>query len=100
MDLGVPVDMAFVVRVDRTFEGLLSQPGRADRVAAGVEPPVELADDVEALLVRDDRAWIVGIDVCFALVGLVRTHWRGITGGVEVRRELDAFFEGLDRTAR
>ena len=41
-----------------------------------------------------------GIDVCFALVGLVRTHWRGITGGAEVRRELDAFFDGLDRRAR
>ena len=43
---------------------------------------------------------IVPIDVCFALVGLVRTHWRGLTGGADVRRELDHFFDRLDRKAR
>ena len=39
------------------------------------------------------RQWIVPIDVCYALVGLIRTHWRGFTGGADVWRELDTFFE-------
>jgi hypothetical protein len=43
---------------------------------------------------------VVGIDVCFELVGLVRTHWRGLTGGADVRRELDAFFTRLDSRSR
>ena len=46
------------------------------------------------------RQWIVPIDVCYALVGLIRTRWRGFTGGAEVWRELDKFFEGLDRRSR
>ena len=46
------------------------------------------------------RQWIVPIDVCYALVGLIRTHWRGFTGGAEVWRELDKFFDGLDRRSR
>ncbi len=63
-----------------------------------------LDDDVEALLVNRVRGarrqWIVPIDVCYALVGLIRTHWRGFTGGAEVWRELDKFFDGLDRKGR
>ena len=100
VDLGVPVDMAFVARMDGAFKAFYPSPVGPTESLLAVEPAVELADDVEALLVRDERAWIVGIDVCFALVGLVRTHWQGITGGAEVRRELDAFFDGLDRRAR
>jgi hypothetical protein len=63
-----------------------------------------LAPDVEALLVNRVRGarghWIVPIDECYALVGLIRTRWRGLTGGTEVWRELDGFFERLDRRAR
>ena len=42
----------------------------------------------------------MGIDVCYELVGLIRMHWRGFTGGAEVWRELDKFFDGLDRRSR
>jgi hypothetical protein len=97
VDLGVPVEMAFVVRVDGVPKAFYPSPVGPTESLLSVEPPVELADDVEALLVRGPDAWIVGVDVCFALVGLVRTHWRGLTGGADVRRELDAFFERLDR---
>ena len=100
VELAVPVDMAFVVRVDGEFKAFYPSPVGPTESLLDVEIGVELADDVEALLVRDQRAWIVGVDVCFALVGLVRTHWRGITGGADVRRELDAFFDALDRRAR
>ncbi len=64
----------------------------------------QLADDVEALLVNRVRGarrqWIVPIDVCYALVGLIRTRWRGLTGGADVWRELERFYEGLDRRSR
>ena len=63
-----------------------------------------LAPDVEALLVNRARGarghWIVPIDECYALVGLIRTHWRGFTGGAEVWEELARFFETLDRRAK
>jgi hypothetical protein len=63
-----------------------------------------LEPDVEALLVNRvkgaRRCWIVPIDDCFALVGLIRTHWRGLTGGREVWAELGRFYERLDRMAK
>ena len=100
VDLGVPVEIVFCVRVGGSFKAFYPSPVGPTESLLSVAPAVELADDVEALLVNRERAWVVGIDVCFALVGLVRTHWRGLTGGAEVRRELERFFDALDRKAR
>jgi hypothetical protein len=60
--------------------------------------------DVTALLVNRvgrSRAsapaeyFIVPIDECYKLVGLIRGHWRGLSGGTEVWREINAFFAAL-----
>jgi hypothetical protein len=63
-----------------------------------------LAPDVEALLVNRVRGarghWIVPIDDCYALVGLIRTRWRGLTGGAELWGEIARFFGQLDGRAR
>jgi hypothetical protein len=63
-----------------------------------------LEPDVEALLVHravGRRAhYVVPISDCFELVGLIRTRWRGLTGGREVWEEIGRFYEGLDRRAR
>ena len=63
-----------------------------------------LAPDTEALLVNRVRGarqhWIVPIDECYALVGLIRVHWRGLTGGAEVWRQIAVFLEELDGRAR
>jgi Family of unknown function (DUF5947) len=63
-----------------------------------------LEPDVEALLVNrargQRRQWLVPIEDCYALVGLIRGGWRGLTGGAEVWRALAGFFEELDRRAR
>lgn len=63
-----------------------------------------LATDVEALLVNRTRTpgdyLIVPIDECFRLVGLIRTHWRGLSGGTEVWKEIAAFFAALYDRAR
>jgi hypothetical protein len=67
-----------------------------DRVV-GAEPGLAaMRADVEALRVRavgqDVEAFIVPIDVCYELVGHLRTLWRGFDGGQDVRRRLDEFF--------
>jgi len=65
---------------------------------AGLEP------DVEALLVNRTRTpgdyLIVPIDECFKLVGLIRTHWSGLSGGTIVWKEIAAFFAALHDQAR
>jgi hypothetical protein len=64
----------------------------------------KMSSDVEALLVNRVGAkrehYIVPIDVCFELVGLIRIHWRGLSGGDAVWREIDTFFVRLNARAR
>jgi hypothetical protein len=59
----------------------------------------DLEPDVEALLVNrvgDHREyWRVPIDECFKLVGLIRAHWRGLSGGTKVWGEITTFFDAL-----
>ena len=56
--------------------------------------------DVEALLLNrileSPRYYRAPIDQCFRLIGLIRTHWRGLSGGTEVWQEIDRFFDQLD----
>jgi hypothetical protein len=69
----------------------------------------QLEPDVEALLVnrvgqaRESAAaeyYIVPIDACYKLVGLIRIHWRGLSGGTELWREIGDFFAELRAKAR
>ena len=68
-----------------------------------------LEPDVEALLVnRVGQArgsapaeyYIVPIDDCYQLVGLIRIHWRGLSGGTEVWQEIGDFFADLRTKAQ
>jgi hypothetical protein len=67
----------------------------ANPVLATCEP------DVECLLVRRSRRahehWLLGLDVAYALVAVIRRHWKGLGGGDTVRTEIDAFFDRLSR---
>lgn len=109
--LGVPVEVAFFFRdsaAGRTV-GFYPSPGGAvestldPQVWSGLETanPVltGTAPDVEALLVNRvggaREHWLVPIDDCYALVGLIRTHWRGLAGGSEVWQRLEDFFAQL-----
>jgi hypothetical protein len=110
--LSIPVDMAFFFRNAREERVMAYYPSPAGPTESllGLEAwseieaanPVlaEMADDVEALLVNRAkgarRQWIVPIEDCYALVGLIRTRWRGFTGGEEVWQEIDGFFRELD----
>ena len=57
--------------------------------------------DVKALLVNriggSPRYYRAPIDHCYRLVGTIRTHWRGLSGGTEVWQEIDSFFRQLDQ---
>jgi len=68
----------------------------------------EMETDVEALLVNRvahargasaPEYYLLPIDECYKLVGLIRTHWRGLSGGSEVWQELGHFFAGLKAKA-
>jgi Family of unknown function (DUF5947) len=62
----------------------------------------KLEPDVEALLVNrigdSPQYFRVPIDQCFNLVGIIRIHWHGLSGGEQVWKEIDSFFREL--TAR
>jgi hypothetical protein len=60
--------------------------------------------DVEALLANrvghsrgftSPEYYVVPIDECFKLVGLIRSRWQGLSGGTEVWREIGNFFANL-----
>lgn len=115
-ELRLPVDIAFLFRDSGegrvkayypgpmgATESLLTleaweQLEAANPVLATMEP------DVEALLVNRTQgarqAWLVPMDECFTLVGVIRTHWKGLTGGRDVWHELAAFFAALDRRSK
>lgn len=69
----------------------------ANPALAAMEP------DVEALLVNrvsGADCYVVPIDECYKLTGLIRAHWRGLSGGAEVWVEIARFFVALgDRAA-
>lgn len=59
----------------------------------------KMEHDVEALLVNRVRDvpeyYLAPIDHCYRLVGVIRTHWHGLSGGAEVWKQIDRFFAEL-----
>jgi len=119
--LNIPINMAFFFfstptsRVEVMYpspagatEAMVSQEAWTEIVAAN---PVlsTLEPDVEALLVnrvghaREGMAaeyFVVPVDECFKLVGLIRLHWKGLSGGTEVWVEIGRFFTELREKSR
>jgi hypothetical protein len=107
--LRIPVEMAFFLYSSETERVQALYPGPMGATESQLEldtwddlvrenPVLEsLEPDVEALLVNRARGarmhFIAPIDDCYRLAGLIRTRWRGLTGGEEVWREIDTFFE-------
>ncbi|MGH7527894.1 MAG: DUF5947 family protein, partial [Gemmatimonadales bacterium] len=63
----------------------------------------ELEPDTEALLVSRTVAppayFIAPIDECYRLVGLIKSRWRGISGGTEAEAAISGFLTGLRERA-
>jgi hypothetical protein len=112
----IPINLAFFFRDSRNtkMSALYPSPAGATESLLPLEAwnnivqanPVlsEMEDDVEALLVNrvgharqavPGEYFIVPIDVCYRLVGLIRIHWRGLSGGTEVWQEIGKFFAEL-----
>jgi len=114
--LFIPINMAFFFRSspeDRIAAFYPSPAGAVEsllQLDAWSEIALEnpalngLQPDVEALLVnRVGRAsestrseyYIAPVDECYRLVGLIRSHWRGLSGGSEAWTEIAKFFDHL-----
>jgi hypothetical protein len=118
--LRVPVDLVFFFRQvagGQDVPGLLAfypGPGGAteseldltawERIVVANPVLDEIAPDVEAVLLRRHAgtfsAHLVPIDLCYELVGVVRSWWKGLGGGPEVWEQMAAYFDDLDRRGR
>jgi len=113
--LHVPINLAFFFRntADETVLAIYPSPAGAtesqvpldawnDLIVVNPELGI-MQNDVEALLVnrvgKRRDSLIVPIDQCYRLVGIIRTHWRGLSGGTDVWREVNQFFDQLNRLA-
>lgn len=111
----IPIGLAFFMRssVAGGVVGLYPSPAGATESELDLasweafveENPVlgELESDAEGLVVNrlaDPRQYaIVPIDECYALVGLVKANWEGISGGTGLERAIAGFFDRLHQRA-
>jgi hypothetical protein len=67
------------------------------RVLRSMEPDVEafLVNRVNHRLGGEAQYFLVPIDSCYELVGLIRLHWKGLSGGAEVWQRIAEFFATL-----
>jgi hypothetical protein len=121
-DLAVPVDLVFMFRqsdIDpekpRQLVCCYPSPAGAteseldlstwDDIVAANASFADVEPDVEAVLLRrnvgsDFTCFVVPIDACYELVGVVRQYWSGFQGGTEVWQHIDEFFTDLYGRAR
>jgi uncharacterized protein DUF5947 len=103
--LGIPVGSAFFLRGEHGTAAFYPSPAGATECllnldawqALGEAHPLLAAalDEVEAILVRDGESFLVPVDACYELVGLVRTCWKGFDGGTEAHERIDEFFASV-----
>lgn len=118
--LGVPVGLAFCFYNSSLEQPVVIYPSPAGATEAELSATVwqeltatepllaELHPDVEAMLVNRIadpagsryESFLVPIDACYHLVGLVRRHWRGFDGGQEAWQEINGFLTELRQRAQ
>ncbi|MGA8028784.1 MAG: DUF5947 family protein [Bryobacteraceae bacterium] len=114
----IPIGMAFFLKSSAEEKILAFYPGPAgstesllplecwNDIVQGNPVLNEMQSDVEAFLVnRIDHArggseyYLAPIDKCYELVGLIRSNWRGLSGGTEVWEKIKRFFDELKENA-
>jgi hypothetical protein len=114
--LMIPIELAFFFKDGASGKVSAFYPGPAGATESllsleawdGIEqenPALrEMEPDVEAIIANRVGAnrgvpaqyYIVPIDECYKLVGLIRLNWHGLSGGTEVWREVGKFFTSLN----
>jgi hypothetical protein len=116
--LTVPIEMAFFFRSTPHGKIIALYPSPAgptesllpletwDDIAQANPILSQMEPDVTALLVNRvghtrgytaAEYYLVPIDECYKLVGLIRAHWHGLSGGTEVWRQIGGFFAALKK---
>lgn len=107
----IPIDMAFFFNSTPQSRVVAFYPGPAgvteslldlsawEELRAANPVLAELEPDVEALLINRAHGardyYKVPIDRCYALTGIIRLQWRGLTGGTEAWTAIRGFFSDL-----
>ena len=110
-ELMIPVNMAFIFRGSDSKHAMAFYPSPAGATESLLDlegwealtsnNPIlhDLEPDVEALLInRVKKAreyYIVPLDACYQLVGLIRISWKGLSGGTETWEAIGEFFEHI-----
>ena len=113
--LQIPIGLAFIFHSTPLGRPMALYPGPAGATESvlGLEGWTELVNnnpalaglqaDVEALLIDRTEGrrdyYLVPIDRCYALVGLLRKQWRGLSGGNEAWLAIGQFFTRLRQSA-
>lgn len=107
----IPINLAYFVKLDETGKTVAQYPSPGGAMESSLDleywmsiverNPVlqDFEPNVEALLVNrvsQPMYFRAPIDQCFRLVGVIRKHWRGLSGGNEVWQEIDGFFHELN----
>jgi hypothetical protein len=109
--LQIPVALAFFYRNSTIGKVAAGYPSPAGLIESLIEqeawealiadnPSLEaMTPDVEALLVNRigsrNEYFILPMDHCFRLIGLMRARWHGLSGGDDAHKEMEEFFAWL-----
>jgi len=114
--LTIPINMAFFFRSSPDARVVAQYPSPAGATESQLaldtwsdlvaENPIlaEMEPDVEALLVNRlgstrgyavPEYYLLPIDECYKLVWLIRSHWKGLSGGSEVWQQLESLLAVL-----
>src|SRR5579863_4305749 len=119
-DLTIPVNMVYIFHSTSANRVMAFYPSPAGAMESTLplegwdtfvsNNPIlnDLEPDVEALLINRVQHrggesycehYIVPIDTCYELVGLIRLKWKGLSGGEEVWNAIAEYFAGLRQKA-
>jgi hypothetical protein len=115
-ELMIPVNMVYIFRNTLAGRAIAFYPSPAGATESLLDlqrweglvasNPIlnELDPDVEALLINRvgiaREYYVVPIDACYQLVGLIRLSWKGLGGGEEAWKGIKDFFTDIRAKSR